>query len=348
VRPCVRSASLDGYVQLARSLGLDPVALTTGVGLDVADLATPEKWIPAADVARLLQLSAERSGREDFGLLLAGHRRLATLGPLSVVLRQEPDLRSALQLLNGYERSYNEALHLRLDEANDLATIRLWLEFAEPVPVRQPLELATAALHGIIRELLGTDWEPLSVCFSHRAPADLDRHHATFGPRLQFDHPFTGLVFYAEQLDAPNAMSDPLLRPYTQQFLQSMPSPRGATVTERVRELAEMLLPLGRCSTLQVARSLGVTQRTLHRHLTEQGESFSGIVNARRAALAERYLASERYTVTDVSQLLGFTAPSAFSRWFRARFGVTPSQWQDTARRPSVVVLPSRGEDGAG
>jgi AraC-like DNA-binding protein len=333
MRPCVRSASLDGYVELARSLGLDPVALTSGVGLDVADLAAPEKWIPAADAARLLHVSADRSGREDFGLLLAGRRRLATLGPLSVVLRQEPDLRSALTLLSAYERSYNEALHLRLDEANDLATIRLWLEFAEPVPVLQPLDLATAALHGIIRELMGRGWEPLSVCFSHPAPSALDTYRGTFGPRLQFDHPFTGLVLFADQLDAPNAMADPLLRPYAQQFLQSMPAPRGATVVERVRELVELLLPLGRCSTLQVARSLGMTQRTLHRQLTDQQESFTGIVNASRAAQAERYLAGDRYTLTEVSELLGFTAPSAFSRWFRARFGVTPSEWRDTARR---------------
>src|SRR3954447_24873989 len=139
MRPCVRSATLDGYIPVARSLGLDPADLMAHVGLDVADLAAPEKWIPAGDVAALLQLSADRSGHEDFGLLLAGRRRLSTLGPLSVVLSQEPDLRSALTLLNGYERSYNEALHLRLDEANGLATIRLWLEFGEPVPVRQSL-----------------------------------------------------------------------------------------------------------------------------------------------------------------------------------------------------------------
>ena len=342
MRPCVRSATLDGYVELARSLGLDPVRLTASVGLDVADLAAPEKWIPAADVARLLELSADRSGHEDFGLLLAGRRRLSTLGPLSVVLRQEPDLRSALTLLNGYERSYNEALHLRLEEGSGLATIRLWLEFAEPVPARQSLDLATAALHGIIRELLGRRWEPLSVCFSHPAPADLGTYHHTFGARLQFGHPFSGLMFFADQLDAPNTMSDPLLRPYSQQLLQSIPAPRGATVTERVTELVELLLPLGRCSTLQVARNLGVTQRTLHRQLAEQQEGFTGIVDARRAALAERYLDGDRYTVTDVSQLLGFTAPSAFSRWFRTRFGVSPSQWR-AARHPSPVAAAPKG-----
>jgi AraC-like DNA-binding protein len=343
MRPCVRSATLDGYVDVARSLGLDPVGLMMSVGLDVADLAAPEKWIPAGDVATLLQLSADRSGHEDFGLLLAGRRRLSTLGPLSVVLSQEPDLRSALKLLNGYERSYNEALHLRLDEGSGVATIRLWLEFAEPVPVRQSLELATAALHGIIKQLLGRSWEPLSVCFSHPKPRSLDAYHDVFGARLQFDHPFTGLVFFADQLDAPNTMSDPLLRPYAQQFLKSMPSPRGATVTDRVRELVDVLLPLGRCSTAQVARNLGVTPRTLHRQLAAEGQTFSSVVDDIRAALAERYLANDRYSLTDVSQLLGFMAPSAFSRWFRGRFHATPTEWRHTARRPSLATAPADG-----
>jgi AraC-like DNA-binding protein len=345
MRPCVRAATLDGYVDLVRSFGLDPVRLMRNVGLDVADLAAPEKWIPAGDVATLLQLTADQSGHEDVGLLLAGRRRLSTLGPLSIVLSQEPDLRSALRLLDGYERSYNEALHLRLEEASGLATIRLWLEFAEPVPVRQSLELATAALLGIIKQLLGRSWEPLSVCFSHPKPTTLDGYHDVFGARLQFDHPFTGLVFFADQLDAANTMSDPLLRPYAEQFLRSMPSPRGATVSDRVRELIDVLLPLGRCSTAQVARNLGVTQRTLHRQLTAEGHTFSSLVNDDRAELAERYLANERYTLTDVSELLGFQAPSAFSRWFRARFGVTPSHWRDTARRPSLAAA---SPDGAG
>ena len=334
MRPCVRSATLDGYLDLARSLGLDPIWLMTSVGLDVADLAAPEKWIPAGDVATLLQLSADRSGREDFGLLLAGRRRLATLGPLSVVLSQEPDLRSALRLLNGYERSYNEALHLRLDEGSGLATIRLWLEFAEPVPVRQSLELATAALHGIIKQLLGRSWEPLSVCFSHSKPQTQATHHDVFGARLQFDQPFTGLVLFADQLDAPNTMSDPLLQPYAEQFLRSLPSARGATLFDRVKELIDVLLPLGRCSTAQVARNLGVTQRTLHRQLAAEGQSFSSLVHETRAALAERYLVNERYTLTEVSELLGFMAPSAFSRWFRQQFGVSPTQWRATARQP--------------
>ena len=97
-----------------------------------------------------------------------------------------------------------------------------------------------------------------------------------------------------------------------------------------------MLLPLGRCSTQQVARTLGITQRTLHRHLAADGESYSEIIHRVREALAERYLQAERYTLTDISQMLGFTAPSAFSRWFRQRFGVSPTEWR-AGTRPTAT-----------
>src|SRR4051812_26660091 len=108
MRPCIRSATLDGFVELAQFLGVDPVEQLARVGLDPADLAVPDTWIPAAPAAWLLEISAADSGCEDFGLQLSERRRLATLGLLSVVLREEPDLRSALQLLIRHERSYNE------------------------------------------------------------------------------------------------------------------------------------------------------------------------------------------------------------------------------------------------
>ena len=335
MRPCVRSATLDGYVGLAHSSDLDPARLLAEVGLDVADLAVPDKWIPAAACARLLERSAALSGQEDFGLRLAERRRLSTLGPLSVVLREEPDLRSAFDLLTRYEHSYNEALHLELTEANGVATARIWLELQEPAPTRQALELAVAALLGIIRELLGHTWEPLAVCLPHRRPARLDTYLRIFGPRVRFDHTLAGLLLYSSELDRRNPASDPLLRPYARSFLESIPTPRAGALSAQVQRVVELLLPLGRCSIQQVARGLGMSDRTLQRHLGAEQLSFSEIVNRTRAGLTERYLANDRLPLTEISQLLGFAAPSGFSRWFRQQYGVSPSQWRTSARVPA-------------
>jgi AraC-like DNA-binding protein len=344
VRPCIRTATLNGYVGLAKSVGLDPERLMGRVGLTLADLATPDKWVAAADAARLLEASAKRSATEDFGLRLAELRRLSTLGPLSVVLKEEPNLRSALQLLVRYQRSYNEALRMSLSEANDLATVQLWYEFGEPAPTRQALELAVAALYGIIRAFLGQAWRPVSVCFSHRPPADLTPHRRTFGPNLQFAHNFTGVIMYATDLDAGNQMADPLLRPYAQQLLKSIIPTQATTTTDSVRELVRFLLPLGRCSMEQVARNLGVEPRTLHRRLAQDDQSFMAIVHEARAGIAERYLTNERYTLTEVSQLLGFSAPSAFTRWFREQFNTSPSQWRRAAQLSEAGMVGEPGQ----
>jgi AraC-like DNA-binding protein len=337
-RPSSRYGSLSGYLELAMSLGLDPDALMRSVGLDPADLAVPDKWVPTARIARLLEFSARAGGREDFGLRLAEYRQPSTLGPLSLVLRYEPSLRSALDLLIRYEHSYNEAIRIRLSEGNGLATIRLWFELGEPVAARQGEELAVAALYGIIRDFLGPTWRPLSVCFSHDSPATLDTHIRVLGDRLRFGHDFTGLLMYARDLDAPNAAADPGRRLGKDETLRALGAPRGLTAADRARDLVEVLLPTGRCSADEVARAMGVDRRTLHRHLTHGGTTLSSIVDVSRAALAERYLANDRYRMTEISGLLGFAAPSAFTRWFRRRFGDSPSQWR--ARRNRLPAEP--------
>ena len=120
-----------------------------------------------------------------------------------------------------------------------------------------------------------------------------------------------------------------MIRTYTRRFLRSLPPPHTRDVVDQVRELVQLLLPLRRCTMPRVARALGVTTRTLHRVLAARQESFAAIVDDTRAGLAERYLAIDRYTVSDVSDRLGFAASSAFSRWFRRRFGVSPTAWRE-------------------
>ncbi|MEU8619178.1 AraC family transcriptional regulator [Streptomyces sp. NPDC048623] len=328
MRPLARTAALNGYVELSRSLGLDPRTLMKGVGLDPADLAVQDRWISGSAVVRLLELSAAASGREDFGLLLAELRRFSNLGPISLLVREEPDVRSALGLLIRHQHTYNELLHARLSEGNGVATLKVDVRPGEPMPTRQGTELAVGVFHRVLREFLGPHWRPASVCFAHRAPRDTAGHRRLFGPVVEFDRGFNGIVFYADDLDAPNAMADAQMRQYTRQYFEPIAAPRGASEVDRVRDLIEALLPTGRCSIEQIARSLGVDRRTVHRHLARTGETFSSLLNSTRTALAEQFVANPNRSLTEVSELLGFSSLSAFSRWFHEQFGSGPREWR--------------------
>lgn len=340
MKPLARYAAIHGYVELSRSLGLDPVALIRAAGLDPAGLSAQDRWVPAASVADLLERSAADSGHEDFGLRLAERRRFANLGPLSMVIREEPDVRSALRTMTRYEHMFNESLHTRLTEHNDIATLRLSLDLGGPGESRQAIELAVGVLHGLMRGFLGPTWQPLEVRFAHPAPLDCRTHHHILGPHVDFDQDFNGILVYTTDLDAPNAMADPQLRTYAQQIVNAPRATPNTTTSERVRDLIELLLPTGRCSVDQIARSLGVDRRTIHRRLAAEGETFTSLVDSTRADLAEHMVASRRHALTEIADLLAFSSPGNFSRWFRTRFGHSPSQWRAAHPADRVRAAP--------
>ena len=74
----IRSASLTNYAEVAHKVGLDPYRMLAEFGLPARCLREPEIKIPSDAVRRLLEASAERSGIEAFGLLMAEVRRLPT------------------------------------------------------------------------------------------------------------------------------------------------------------------------------------------------------------------------------------------------------------------------------
>ncbi len=331
MKPLARYAALNDYVDLGQSLGLEPARLVREAGLDPAGLSMQDRWVPASAVTELLERSAAESGRDDFGLLLAERRRLSNLGPLSLVIREEPDVRSAIELMVRHQHTYNESLHIRLSERNGIASVRLHLDTGERRSTRQATELAMGAMQGILRGFLGVSWQPAEVTFAHSAPDDRATHLRLFGPHLKFDHDFTGMTLYTTDLDTPNPISDPLLRPYTQQLLDSVDTTHETAVRDRVQELVELLLPTGRCSADQVARSLGVDRRTVHRRLADEGHTYSEILDSTRVDLARRVVGSQGRSLTEIADMLGFSSPASFTRWFRSHHGCSPSQWRRAA-----------------
>ena len=70
---------------------------------------------------------------------------------------------------------------------------------------------------------------------------------------------------------------------------------------------------------------MGIDRRTVHRYLQSEGRTYSDLINDVRRDLAARYLDNRDRSLAEVSSLLGFAAPSAFSRWYRREFGAAPS-----------------------
>jgi AraC-like DNA-binding protein len=118
---------------------------------------------------------------------------------------------------------------------------------------------------------------------------------------------------------------------------------RDATLayTPTVRSLRDRILDClaQRCTEPQltavdVAASLNISVRTLHRTLAAANETFGSKLIEARVRIASRMLTSRlfnRVTTAEIGQRAGFLSASHFARVMRSRTGRTPLQFRRSA-----------------
>jgi AraC-like DNA-binding protein len=327
----VRSGSLNGYVELVKSLGRDPDAFMRTVGLQAKFLEDPEMLIPRDAMRELLEITARATQTEDLALRLAAQRKLSALGPISLVLREDPTPRAALDTLCRYLKLVNASLTIHVEETGSVVVIREDLLPTPGLPMRQSVELAVGGMFRMLSELIGQHWRPLEVCFTHRPPRDVSAHRAFFGQNVKFNQEFNGLVCKAGDLSRPRESGDQVAAGFARKYLEAALVDRGESVQETCRQIILALLPGGACSAQEVARFLHVDRRTLHRRLDAEGVTFSRLVDQVRSDLVKRHLRESDLPLNEVAELLGFSRPSSFSHWFHGLFGCSASQWSKQA-----------------
>jgi AraC-like DNA-binding protein len=338
----VRAATLSNFVEVARELGLDPIAAVRAAGIDPRALSAPEMRLPTAGVAQLLERSAEASNCPTFALRMARSRQLSQFGAISLLITHQATLGEALATIIEYRNLLNESLAMSLERHGDLVILREELVVEPGLPMRQAYELAIGAIFRVCHALLGGRWRPYSVHFTHAAPPDVSVHRSVFGADLEFGSEFNGIVFSAADLDRPNPTADPALAEYARTFVESLPKAHESSVAREVSKAVYLLLPLGRASIVQVAQGLGLNPRTLQRRLAAEGEEFSQLVDRVRRDLAIRYIANPAYSLAQIARMLGYGQHSSFTRWFATAFGAPPAAWRAGHGPPGLTDAATR------
>lgn len=330
----VRSGVLTNFLEVAQHVGLNPQAELAKVGLNQAMLLDPEQAIPGAAAVQLLENAAQASGCQTFGLRMAESRQMSDLGAVSLLLTHQPTLRDVLEMALHYRHLMNRALAIYVEEAGGLAVIREEIVTESATPRRQATELAIGVMARLCATLLAQHWRPVSVSFMHDAPDDLRLHRRVFGCDVQFRAEFNGIACPSATLAAPNPKADPAMAQLARRYLDTLQPGQDASLSFEVRKAIYVLLPMGRATAEQIALALGMNVRTLQRRLEDEQVSFSDLVNEVRRDLAQRYMQSPQYSLARIADLLGYSVPSSFTRWFAAQFGASPAQWRTQHGKP--------------
>lgn len=288
---------------------------------------------PAEAYCQLLLRAAERLNDPLLGLHLGQSIQPAHLGALGYVLLACENLGAALLRIQRYHRLLHDINPIQHHVEGDSMVLQWGVARGKPGALFD--ETGITAIVQFARSLCGRRLPVRGVDFVNPPPRQTQPFVDHFGCTVRWGQPVTRLVIPLESLQTPLHQPDPVLLGLMEEQVEAALAhlPDSGDLIELTRRVVRQLARHGVPELEQVAAELRLSPRVFYRRLAERGQQFRQLRDQALRELAELHLADARLTLADVSELLGYTEQSAFSRAFKRWSGQSPMNWRQGHRQ---------------
>ena len=316
--------------------GIDTEPALLGAGISRSQLSQDDIGLSVGSQYRFLELAAAEADDSLLGLHVAAEMDIQAVGILFYLTGSSRTVSEALENLARYSQTTNEALVGEISRQKDevILAVRHLQEFDEPH--RQFFELLALWFIRTLQQETNRDFTLSRVTFTHGRNADLREVHRLLRCPVDFAQGQDSWVLPQRVMDLPIVSGDTqllkILTAHADDLLAEKHSVTGLQST--VASQLASLLPSGESRAAVVARQLGMSPRSLTRHLAEEGTTFGEIVEQLRRRLASRYLADDRMSVQQIAWLLGYSEVGAFNHAYKRWTGTAPRRNREPAAMP--------------
>lgn len=322
----------------AKAAGLNANQLLARAGISLHEIENPQIFIKVRDQITFLNHVATELNDDRLGFNLAKIPDLREVGLLYYVLSSSETFIDALNRAARYSAVVNEGIRQNCIDDNKSVGLSINYVGVNRHLDRHQIEFWMTILVRIGRQLTGLDLRPTRVRFIHRR-ASIGDYVKFYGGDVQFGAPTDDIIFPARVRDCRLVGSDPYLNKLLVQFCEQTLAYRRrapSSFQTTVENCMAPLLPHGGASAAEIARRLGVSQRTLSRRLSAEGLTFQKLLDWLRADLAQRYLEDRDLPISQVAWLLGYREIGAFSHAFKRWTGRTPREARSGFQPPAA------------
>jgi len=286
----------------------------------------PHARIRVRDQINLLNLVAAALEDDFLGFHLAQAAELRTLGLFYYVLASSDVLVDAIKRAERYSSLINEGILPRCVDRRDLGITLHHVGVSRHLD-RHQIEFWMVALVKVCRQLTGLRLLPNRVRMIHHRPENAE-FSEFFGDNIEFSAAVDEIEFSERIKLSPVVSADPYLNEALIGYCEEALSHRKnrGSFQSSVENAIAPLLPHGKAQAGDIARHLGLSPRTFARRLSQEGLTFSDLLEGLRSDLANRYLADRDLAISQVAWLLGYREVSSFSHAFKRWTGKTPKE----------------------
>ena len=181
----------------------------------------------------------------------------------------------------------------------------------------------------LCRQLTGHPLRPQGVTLTHLRTHFSDEIKKYFGRTVVFGGTVDRVTFSNLIRHMPVRSADPYLNTLLLKYCDEarrVRTNKSSQLRLSVENVIVHLLPHGKINATKIADILGLSRRTLARHLNSQGLSLTVVLHELRRDLAKRYLSETAVSISTIAWLLGYSEVSSFTHAFKRWTGKTPKE----------------------
>ncbi|WP_087460103.1 AraC family transcriptional regulator [Oleiphilus messinensis] len=299
------------------------------LSMPLNDLEKPDQRIPLHQYAHMWEQALILSGDPALGLHLGEKPQEEGMGVVGHIFFNNATLGKALTQFTRLYTLVNEGIRAEFETDEQRAYLRyVWdCPDAYSVPI---MERTMAVSITRAKKLIHPQLKMEFVAFAHNAPEYTAEYERIFACPIRFGEEHCCIAFKKNFLDYPLPQRNPYLHQVLTRHVENLLSKLRPqrTLAQQVQDLVNKQLAKNAFDAERIAKKLNMSRHTLYRKLKAEGHSYQELVEAVRQKKAMFYLKQNKYSLSEIAFLLGFSELSAFSRAFKRWTGQSPAQFQ--------------------
>ena len=326
----IRVAKINLYVKLMKAQGVSVRKLLAKTHIDPKLLSNPDGNVTLEMYYAVIMNMIRLSGNPAIAFSLGEMIDISDFGILGYAMLSSTNMGQLVRIRQQYQNSLFGTMVNITSAQGYRSGFEITISSTALTETLRRFETEEFLAEGVRLMKIFTGVTPVirSVSFAYAKPSYGARYKSFFKCPLEFDAPQTVFRVKAPHFETPVQSGNPELHnvcaQHCQQVMQSLPD--SGKLRARLRDL--FLGNPGNLPNLQAAGiRLGISERHLRRKLEADGLSYQALKDEFRLDLSRQLLAAGKLTPKEVSYLLGYSGPSAFSRAFKIWTGKTVQQF---------------------